>query len=181
MNKTHLNNRTRARWAALAALPLLAGAPAHAGGATRARIGQAPAPLVLSGPFDATAIVGPDRGLTLRGTLALSIARASGYTTGTLTRPDGPAVTVTGQVKGQLVGLYFALGGGRGIFGSGVIGYDPAGKRNVIGGTFTGPSERTLGSWDYGSGVKGPGGCIVGISVPEYRPGLGGYRCVVIE
>ena len=176
--KTALRRTLTALAALLLLLALLAAAR---GQAAAVRPARGAAPLLLNGAFTATVVQGPERGLVLTGILRLQVG-AHGSLTGTLDRKTREPIRATGQLKGQLIGLYFNLGKGRNIFGTGVLGYDSLQRRNVIGGTFSGPSEPSSGVWDeLVYGVKGPGGCLVGIPKPDSRPGLGGYTCYTVN
>ena len=128
-------------------------------------------------PFQARVLQGPDRGMVLSGSLTLRMG-SSGNLTGTLRLKSGTVVAVTGQVKGQLIGLFFNLATGKNIFGTGVIGYDRFQKKHVIGGTFTGPRDTSMGVWEYASQTA-EGGCLIGISTNSSasRPGL----CYIVK
>lgn len=103
----------------------------------------------LLGHFEATVYGGPDRGLTLRGTLRLRVPRSGGGAVGTLTRKNGSVVPVSGQIQGHAVNLFFQVGGGRHIFGVGTAGYDSSQKRWAVGGPLVGPRRGDSGDWDY--------------------------------
>ena len=128
-------------------------------------------------PFTATVLQGPDRGLALTGTLRVQIL-SSGVITGTLRAKSRLPLPVTGQLKGQLIALYFNLGKDRNIFGTGILGYDRFAKHNVIGGTFTGPSDLSTGVWEvHYLETTAAGGCLLGIPSDDGRPGL----CITIS
>jgi hypothetical protein len=73
---------------------------------------------------------------------------------------------VTGQIKGQLIGLFIHISSGKNIFGTGTVGYDPDLKTTVLGGTFNGPDDTSTGVW-RGKLINriSAGGCLVGIPV----------------
>ena len=153
----------------LAVLTLVVGRTVAASGS------QAGSRVTVHYPFTATVLQGPDRGLSLAGTLQLTIQRPSGYITGRLLPRTGASVPVQGQLHGQLIGLYFNLGKGRNIFGTGMVGYDRYAKKNVLGGTFNGPSDRSTGVWRVvivGFTYK-TGGCIEGLDA-------GNGSCIII-
>jgi hypothetical protein len=141
---------------------------------------------VLKGMFSAKVVSGPGAGTVYAGTLRLAASR-TGYLTGTLTLTgSNRRLDVDGQLHGQLVGLSIAVGADQALSGTGVVGYNPATKRNTIGGTFSGPGDASLGVWDYTpsnhyESQTSAGGCIVGVttngSESPSRPGL----CLVID
>src|SRR5690349_14432710 len=108
---------------ALSMMALGALAAASAGAATARPKAVLSATIV--GGFSATVVQGPDAGKAYAGTLRLKGA-PGGYLDGTLTVPGAKPIPVSGQLHGRLIGLSFALGAGRAISGTGIVGYDRA-------------------------------------------------------
>jgi hypothetical protein len=130
---------------ALAALLLVvAGLTTALGRSAAASAPQTDNPITLTSTFTATVLQGPVLGPALSGTLRLQIG-THGSLTGMLVRKAHPPIKVVGQIKGQLIGLFFNLGKGQNIFGTGVIGYDSLQQRNVMDGTFNGPTDTARG------------------------------------
>jgi hypothetical protein len=120
---------------------------------------SSPPPVTFTISFTATVLQGPEQGKALTGTLTLT-KKADGSLTGTLTRTSGGLGTagltlpVTGQLHRYLIGLFLHLGPNQNLFGTGVIGSDPDQNKYVLGGTFSGPSETSTGTW---AAEPGPG------------------------
>jgi hypothetical protein len=121
----------------------------------------------ITGAFSATVIGGAGAGTSYKGTLRLAGTR-TGLLSGTLRMAGGETIPVSGQLRGELIGLTFAVAPGKTISGTGIVGYDQASRRNTIGGTFAGPGPGSLGVWGYFCPVipfaNGNGGCLVGIT-----------------
>jgi hypothetical protein len=101
----------------------------------------------LSGTFEATVHVGPDRGLTLRGQFTAHVT-PQGRLTGRVTPKKGRAVAVVGQITGLAVNLAFTLGAGRYLFGVGTsLSEIKPGTMGEMGGPLTGPRGGDLGDW----------------------------------
>jgi hypothetical protein len=160
-----------------AAILLLAGMPAarqvlaaHPQQAARATVMAH-----LNSPFTATVVQGPAKGQVYSGKLQVAIM-SSGAIAGKLVTAQGQSVAVTGQITGQLIGLYFNIGKGKNIFGTGLVGYDTFQHAPVMGGTFTGPDDLSTGVWEVvivGFTYQ-TGGCIRGIDA-------GNGSCIIIR
>ena len=105
----------------------------------------------LMGNFVGTVRLGPDKGMVWKGVLRLTVA-TNGAVSGTLERPGGSTVKVTGTVIGQSISLVFDLGGGKYVFGTGGLNRDLRQKPSAMGGTLAGPNEGNIGDWGYGIG-----------------------------
>src|SRR5690349_24348374 len=116
----------------------------------------------ISGAFSATVVQGPGAGKSYDGMLRLT-GTAGGYLQGALTVRGSKPIPVIGQLRGRLIGLSFSLGPNKTLAGTGIVGYDLATKTNTIGGTFSGPTDRSLGVWSYTRRVESTGGCTIGI------------------
>jgi hypothetical protein len=174
----HLNLRAAAMLSLVACLVMLAAYAASAGaGAKRQRTVTSGK---FVGTFSVTVLQGPEAGKSYTGKLKLTGSR-KGRLSGTFAvAGSAKGIPVTGQLHGRLIGLSLAIGPNQTIIGTGVVGYDPATKKNTIGGTASGPSDTAIGVWRYvaGTGILGPGmsptrrtvGCLMGLPVP-FRPG----------
>ena len=96
--------------------------------------------------FEATVLQGKNAGLSLQGTLILQ-ADATGRLITRLTPKTGNATQGSGQVNGRAINLFFDLGGGKNIFGTGTLDHDFAECKGVLGGTFAGPDRADTGTW----------------------------------
>jgi hypothetical protein len=96
--------------------------------------------------FEATVLQGKDAGLSLQGTLILQ-ADATGRLTTRLTPKAGNPTQGSGQVNGRAINLFFDLGAGKNIFGTGTLDHDFAECTGVLGGTFAGPDRADTGTW----------------------------------
>jgi hypothetical protein len=96
--------------------------------------------------FEATVLQGKNAGLTLQGTLILQ-ADAAGRLMTRLTPKTGNATRGSGQVNGRAINLFFDLGAGKNIFGTGTLDHDFAECKGVLGGTFAGPDRADTGTW----------------------------------
>ena len=131
--------------------------------------------------FAARILQGPSAGKSYSGTLKLT-GSSTGYLTGTFASAAFPKpIPVTGQLQGQLIGISLALGSGRTITGTGVVGYDSATRKNTIAGTFSGPGNDSIGVWDTPKtlliATTKSGGCLSGVLVQQ---GDGSYACYVV-
>ena len=96
--------------------------------------------------FEATVLQGKNAGLSLQGTLILQ-ADANGRLTTRLTPKTRNATSGSGQVNGRAINLFFDLGAGKNIFGTGTLDHDFAECKGVLGGTFAGPDRADTGTW----------------------------------
>lgn len=105
-------------------------------------------------PFEATVRQGPDAGTAYTGLLALT-ADASGAVRGTLvpsalatpTAASKAGIGVVGQTAGRAINLLFATGGGRDLYGVGVLERPLAECTGAMGGPFVGPDPGDAGDW----------------------------------
>lgn len=157
-------------------LVILAGCGADSQASTTTTAAPAATPTVsdvgnVSFPFSATAVQGPESGKSIKGDLKFKL-RSNGAFDGSIENATGDlaagqkTIPVSGSMKGQLIGLVVKVGDGKSIFGSGIISYNSSDKSNELGGTFTGPSDTTIGVW-RGKLINAlpTGGCIEGILV----------------
>ncbi len=106
-------------------------------------------------PFEATVYSGTETGLSLVGTLALSVDD-SGSAAGTMTTDSGSDYPVVGQINGRALNLAFDLGDEVYIFGVGTS-FEDMGAGNcgkALGGPFVGPAPDDTGTWLAGSALK---------------------------
>lgn len=96
--------------------------------------------------FEATVLQGKDTGLSVQGTLILQ-ADTSGRLTTQLKTKDGNTTRGSGQVNGRAINLFFDLGGGKNIFGTGTLDHDFAACTGVLGGALAGPDRTDTGAW----------------------------------
>src|SRR5205823_2147821 len=126
-------------------------APAAAAGGPCADVLSA-LPQPLHGQFTGNVTEGPDRGLSLSGTLTMYVAE-SGATAGTLAVKNGPTLIVSGTIAGYEIKLALATPDGSAIEGHGPLPQNCTGP--IINGTLTGPQEKDRGDWGiiWGSGL----------------------------
>jgi hypothetical protein len=103
------------------------------------------ATLVIRG-FEATVYQGPDKGLSLVGTLTVQYDR-TGALTGRFDAQQGQAVPVSGQFTDAAINLIFYLGQGKHIFGVGTFGQEPGHHGWFVGDPLVGPSSGDSGDW----------------------------------
>jgi hypothetical protein len=96
--------------------------------------------------FEATILQGKDAGTSVQGTLTLQ-ANTSGHLTTQLKSKDGKTIPGSGQVTGQAISLFFDLGDGKSIFGTGTLDHDFAACTGALGGTLAGPDRTDTGAW----------------------------------
>ena len=102
--------------------------------------------------FEATIQQGPDKGWSMTGDLALTIA-ADGGLTGTLKQTNGSAdIMAVGQVNGRAINLAFDLGTGKTVFGVGTLWKPISECDGAIGGPLVGPQPGDSGDWGYAIG-----------------------------
>lgn len=135
----------------LVVLACLTGGTALAYPRSPASSQAAPTKTLVIANFEATVYQGPDKGLSLRGTLTLHRAR-TGAVTGQFTPARRPVLAVSGQLTGYALNLVFSLGHGQEIFGVGTIGRDPGTKQGVAGGPLVGPQQGDSGAWAAAQG-----------------------------
>ncbi len=104
----------------------------------------------LSGKFVGTVRLGPDKGMSWKGILKLSVA-SSGAVSGVLERSGAASVKVSGTAMGQSITLVFDLGG-KYVFGTGGLNRDIRQNPTALGGTLSGPAEGDIGDWGYAIG-----------------------------
>jgi hypothetical protein len=109
-----------------------------------------PAALTETAPFEAAVYAGPDKGLSLSGTLTLQATKTGALARLLIPRRAEP-VQISGQVNGDAVNLVFYLGGSKHVFGVGTIGQDPQTKQWVAGGPLVGPGPGDSGDWTMGA------------------------------
>ncbi len=125
--------------------PRTAGAPSTAPATATVSAAVSPSACEVR-DFEATVLQGKDAGLTLHGTLILQ-ADAAGRLTTRFTTTDGKATRGSGQVNGRAINLFFELGGGKNIFGTGTLDHDFRECTGVLGGTLAGPDRNDTGAW----------------------------------
>jgi hypothetical protein len=121
------------------------------------------------GHFEAVVDQGPDKGLSVVGTLTIDVD-ANGSMSGTLQPTSGANIAVIGQVTGRAINLAMDLGGGKSMFGTGTL-FNPISQcSGTAGGPLVGPEivatgeerslhpatqgivERNHGVWGYAIG-----------------------------
>jgi hypothetical protein len=112
--------------------------------------------------FSAKVLQGPDKGLSLAGTMHLTVD-PSGSFTGTFVRANGPSLSVLGQISGHAFNVAILLGNQKAIFGSGTLVGGLSG--GAAGGLFTGPADTDLGHWAVCIGVHTSDGTCYGINI----------------